>query len=216
MTAVRSTTINRSGRSRLTVWLILALADLVDQLIGEHRVDVAIEHARRVDDRFAQLLALQARHQVLAAIERLGKTGEDRAAPEIVGPQRRDDAHRQGWVRNGVEQQRHERVRFAGIRTSTEPDQLFELVDDDQQLRVRWQRQVVEDLGKAARAGAQPCGEQRGRVASRCGVEHGAQRLRKAVDRLAARPERGGSPPGATAAKKAGLQRRQQAGAHER
>ena len=98
--------------------LVHVVADVVEQALHQARRDAPTAHADGAGDHRLQLVAGQARDQVLAVADRLGQVAEARAVAEEVRAHGDDDVHRHVGLLRRFEQQLDEGRRFiSGVRT---------------------------------------------------------------------------------------------------
>ena len=195
--------------------LIGVVSRVVEQELDEPRLDVDAGEQQRLLDRLLPLLARQAGYQVLAAVERLRQPVVAGAVAEEVGAHREHDVDRHVERLRGLEQQAHEEdVVAAAPALGFVPEQLLELVHDEEKRLARRQRRRHHRVDEAM-AGAP---QRLGAVARRVGAEGlGAlEGLGQRLERRAARPHDGGPPAGGGADEIATAQVRQEARLDER
>ena len=119
------------------------LVRVVSEVV-QHLLDEARGHARAGDpdgllDGLATLIAGQPRDQVLSAVHRLGEPGDVRAVAQVVRAHRDRDVDTPFGSLTRREEEAHERSRglFRARPLLPEPEDLLELVDDDEQVRRR-------------------------------------------------------------------------------
>ena len=127
--------------------LILVVADIVQQPQDEPRRDRAAADGNGPGDGHAQRIAAHARHQVLPAVHRFGQSGILRALADEVGAHGQHDVDGKVLRCGGFEQKLDEGdclvARVFDAAVAPEPEQLFELIHDDEQVV------VGRDMGKA-------------------------------------------------------------------
>ena len=123
--------------------LVHVVADVVEQALHQARRDAPAADADGAGDRRLQLVAGQARDQVLAIADRLGQSAKPVAVAEEVRAHGDDDVHRHFGLLRRLEQQLDEGRRFIpGVALFGEigkAEKLFELIDEDQQILMRLQ-----------------------------------------------------------------------------
>ena len=167
-------------------------------------------------DRFAQLVPGHARGQELAGIDHFRQTVEPRTLAEIVGAHGHDDEDGHVALPGAAEQQVDERRGLVPVVLVGEPEDLFELVDQNEDAVFqagpgRFQ-EVGERQGSAFEGGA---GE-----ADIVLLRRQVQRLQQAggedVERMVARPHLDDAPGAARFVQEAEVERRQEAGLDQR
>jgi hypothetical protein len=203
--------------------LVGVVAHVVDEAGEQGGGDVGAAHPRRALDGGAAFVAAHARHEVLAAVDGFGQAGKAGAVAEKIGAHGEDDVDRD-VLGAGFEQQVDEGgggvAVFGLVGEIAVAEELFELVDDEQQAGAVGQRGLVPGFDQAAAAhgeggfeefglaeGAAGGGAAEGFGRGQCGGE-GAQRV-------AAGPATGHAPGAAGPGEQAPVQGRAQAAIDE-
>ena len=203
--------------------LVGVVAHVVEQAVDQWRRQRRAHHRRRAGDRLGDLVAGQPRDQVLAAVDRLGQATKPRAVAQEVRAHRDHDIDVQPGLAAGRQQQLDE---GAGVVTGVgtvagfqAAEQLFELIDQYQQLVGRGQpgfaHRLHQALGAAAQRGLGVAGPVLavGVVVQHLGLVECAGQV---ADRVGAGAQIGHAPVTATAGHEAAVQPWQQAGANQR
>ena len=204
--------------------LVHVVADVVEQALHQARRDAPDAHADGAGDHRPQLVAGQARDQVLAVADRLGQVAEARAVAEEVGAHGDDHVHRHFCLPRRFEQQLDEGRRFISGAALPgeigETEKLFELIDEDQQILMRLQPGEAGSLDQAQTAAPQRRldhalrrGLGKVQMRQRAGFDDGP---RQKPDGVVLRPQDRHPPVRPGLGHEATLQRRQQAGPHQR
>ena len=118
---------------------------IVEHALDEARREGLAADGRRRGDRLAQLGPRQAWHEVYAGVDGIGEVAELRALTEVVRPHGHDHADRCVIVAGRFDEQPNERCGVGGM----EPEQLLELIDDDEQTTVGEVRVASRCVGQA-------------------------------------------------------------------
>jgi hypothetical protein len=135
--------------------LIRIVADVVQDSLNKGLGWHSAHEQKGADNRIPSLLASQTRNEVLAPIERFGKTRELRAIPEEVRSHRQDYIDRDCDLLDGVEQCRHE-MRSVGncralVTLAPVSEYLLELIDDDEDTLTCRHTRILDHPRQAAR-----------------------------------------------------------------
>ena len=114
------------------MWIV---AYIVEKTIDETRRDRAAAHGDRTGNRFAELVASQARNQVLAFVDGLRKIPELCAIAQKIRAHRHHDVNRDVALVRRFENKLYEgsgivQVRFT-LGNSSKPEYLLELIHND-------------------------------------------------------------------------------------
>ena len=207
--------------------LIVVVAEVVEDAVDQPRRDRGARHADRARNRRAQRVARHAADEIQPAVHRFRQAGEIHAVADEIGAHRQDDVDRRVALARGFEQQAHERdrlvARVGNLVAAAEPEQLFELIDEHEDVLVRRDVRLTDRVDQAERAAAQRRFEQHAARARDLGVlaldtQHAAfgHGGREVADRIFAGAEGRHAPARAGAHHEAALQRGDQARADER
>ncbi len=131
--------------------LVGFFADIIEQAFQQLRRDRAAEQVDRAFDGLAQLFARQAGDQVLALIHRFGQAVEVVAIADEIRAHRHDDVNRQvplpAQGQHDLDESRRLRAVFGLVRFKAEAEQLFELIDQQQQIGLFQRGRQVIALG---------------------------------------------------------------------
>ena len=209
--------------------LVGVVADVVDQTRQQHRVDARAGHAHRSGDGHAALVSRHARHEGLTAAHGLRQPVIGTALAQKV---RAHGQHHVDWqltLPPGLQQQADQRRRVVGRGGAAQApvaEQLFELVDHDQQVHTRCQPRLAHRVDQAQAAHAQRRGDDL--LGAKVLVGHGVcvvlgeeharrgERTRQRADGVAARPAHGHAPGRAGLGQQAAVERRAQTAVDER
>jgi len=122
---------------------------LIEQPVDQIGGDIAAEDPRRSNDRLLALFARQARGQILAFVQSLRQSLEDRAVAKKIRAHRNDDVYRDLPLPRRRQEKRHERVGFVAAALALEPEDLLELIDQNQEIGLRRQRRFTQRLDDA-------------------------------------------------------------------
>jgi hypothetical protein len=202
--------------------LVRVGAHIVQDARDERRLDLAVEHLGRTLDRLPPLGTGELRGQELAVVECFGKSVEERAVAEVVGPHRQDDVDGLAGFAPAGQQQGDERTGLVALAFPLAPvaEEFLELVDEQKELAASGQRGFVEYFGQPERTAQEHGVELAGGVVEvrpgrteHCGVE---QRFGEPPERTVTGPHRGDGPPRTGGPQEPGPQRRDQAGMDQR
>ena len=205
--------------------LVLIIADLVQQPHDEAGCNPPTGHGDRPRDRGTKLVPGHPRDQVLALVDGFGQPGIVHAVPDEIGPHRQHDVDRNLGLPGGFEEQLDERDGFLpgvlDVATPAKPEQLLELIDEDEHVVVG--RDAGEPHCVGQPKGAAPEGRlqqhavrARKRVTWRADHVRMIERLGQAADRVFARPADRHAPARAGGHHEAALKRGNQTGANQR
>ncbi len=145
-----------------------------------------------------------------------GRPLDQRALAEILRAHRDDDVHRHRFVGSGFDEQGDEGLGVLAAGIVLVPEELLELVGDEDEVPALRQVPVLAPLDERFRAAAEERGEDLDLVLlRRRTVAEAEERLGERADRVAARAEVGDLPVRAGAGEIAELQRVEQAGLDE-
>ncbi len=152
--------IPRSHERVLEYWQpILVVADVIQESLHEPRGDLPAGHGDGTRDGRPQLIARQARDEILTRIERFRQTRILHAVTDEIGSHGQDHVNGNIGLAAGVEEQLDEGDGLvAGPRVLAaplEPEQLLELVDDHEDVIPGWDPGQLHCVDKPSRSAAQ-------------------------------------------------------------
>jgi hypothetical protein len=204
--------------------LVLIVAEIVQDTLHEARRNLAAADRHRTRDRGAQRVARHAADQIQPGIHGLGQPGVVHAVADEVRPHRQGHVDRELVLADSLEEGAHERdrlvARLCGGRIAPEAEQLFELIDENEQIVIFRQPRLAYRVHQPVRPAAEGRVHQHlvgGREFLVRDPEHiPVRQCRGEVpERILPRPQDGHAPAGAGADEIAGLQGRDETGAYE-
>ena len=202
------------------------------RVLDERQLDRPASDRDRTRDRRPERVARHAAHQIKAGIHRFGQPGEVHAVPDEVGPHREDHVDRRALLARGFDEQAdkgHGLVARMRVVAAAEPEELLELINEDQQVLVPGDSRLAHGVDQA-RCAAPQRGLHEHAVGIRqlgialprllAGIEAEnvarAERAREVADRILAGAQHRHAPRRAGARHVAALQRGNQARSDER
>ncbi len=205
--------------------LVLIVAGLVQQSHHKAGRNPPTGHGDRPRDRGAKLVASHPRHQVLALVDGLGQPGIVHAIPDEIRPHRQHDVYRNVGLLGRFQEEFDEGNGLLpgalGLTAPPEPEQLLELIDQDEHVVVgrdaRESHGVGQPEGAAPERGLQQHAVRAGqRLFRHADHVRTIERLGQAADRVLAWPEDRHAPARAGGHHETALERGNQSGANER
>ena len=141
--------------------LILVAADAVEQFLDKAIGNLTATNPHRPFDGGPDLVAGQAGNQVFPLVDRGGQATELRTVAQVITSHRQHDVDRLGGLLGRFQQQVDE-TRRHGRRTFVhppEPENLLELIDNDQDIGARFHVRLLDRLDQAEAAMSQRRGQ---------------------------------------------------------
>ena len=167
--------------------LVALFLEVIEDAVGETRIDPATIDERRRFDRLAQLLAIHLRREEQRRVDDLGKPVIARTLAEEIGTHRDRDIDGVVALARQLEQHGDERIFLVVGAALFVAEQLLELIDDDQQGVARFGNDVAEDFGRRFRRARHRRGHQPANGTIAGVAQHIDERIGELIERMGLR-----------------------------